>query len=58
MGLGNEPITDREFVKEMSILWQNLDNAKRRTLMKLIQGYFDNGDRSALIIERMQEKIE
>jgi hypothetical protein len=58
MGLGNEPLTDSEFVNEMSILWQNLDNRKRNVFANLIRSYFDSSDRAELIIERMQTKID
>jgi hypothetical protein len=58
MGLGNEPLTDAELVKEFQILWQNSNVRTRNKIAAIIQGYFDYGDRSALIIERLQEKIE
>lgn len=53
-----ERISDEMFVREMSILWQNLEIPKRKQLGKIIRGYFDQGDRAELIINRMQEKIE
>lgn len=50
-------ISDMEFVTEMKIFWQNIDDTKRRTFMLMIQDYFDEGDRSERIINKMQEKI-
>jgi hypothetical protein len=37
-----DPLTDHEFAVEMAILWVGLSNAKRTTLRKLIQNYFDS----------------
>jgi hypothetical protein len=54
-----ERISDAMFVKEMSILWQNLLPNQRRTLGNLIRNYFDCGtERSDKIIQRMQERID
>ena len=48
-------ITDEEFAREMSILWQNLDQGKRNELGDIIRNYFDSGERAVLVIQRMQE---
>lgn len=53
-----ERITDEQFVREMSILWQNLDVPTRRRLGKIIRNYFDLGERAEDIINRMMEKID
>ncbi len=53
-----ERITDEEFVREMSILWQNVDQDERNRLAEVIRNYYDHGDRAELIINRMQEKID
>jgi len=52
-----ERLTDEEFVKEMSIVWQGLSTSKRNDFATIIRNQL--GDiRSTKIISRMQEKIE
>ena len=51
-------MNNTEFVKEMRILWQGLDAENRAVFNNLIWEYFDKGDRSHHLIEKMQEKIE
>ncbi|KKL92204.1 hypothetical protein LCGC14_1887030 [marine sediment metagenome] len=53
-----ERITDEEFVREMSLLWQNVDQAERNRLAEVIRNYYDQGDRAEAVIKRMQEKID
>lgn len=53
-----ESISDEMFVREMSILWQNINQGKRNRLAEIIRSYYDQGERAELIIFRMQEKIE
>jgi len=48
-------ITDKQFVNEMKILWQNSQN--RNKFGNIIRKYFDCGDRSEKIINKMQESI-
>lgn len=47
-------ISDSEFVKEMRILWQNLEVEQRNKLGDIIRGYFDCGGRAGLIIYKLQ----
>ena len=51
------PLSNKEFVKEMRILWQNLSVAKRCQFCNLIRNYFDEGNRAEVIIGKLQEKI-
>ena len=51
------PLSNKEFVKEMRILWQNLSVAKRCQFCNLIRNYFDEGNRAEGIIGKLQEKI-
>lgn len=53
-----ERISDKDFVREMSILWQCCLPNQRNRFGDLIRNYFSQGERAIKIIERMQEKIE
>lgn len=53
-----ERLSDEEFVKELSILWQNVEVSTRNRLSKIIKDYYDFDNRAEKIIARMQEKIE
>uniref|UniRef100_A0A6M3J3K9 Uncharacterized protein n=2 Tax=viral metagenome TaxID=1070528 RepID=A0A6M3J3K9_9ZZZZ len=50
-------MSDSEFVKEMRILWQNLDVEQRNKLGDIIREFFDCGARAGLIIYKLQCKI-
>lgn len=50
----SKKITDKMFVKEMAILWQNIDIKKRFELSDLICNFYNKGNRAIKIIERMQ----
>ena len=53
-----QSLTDEEFVNEMKILWQKAPQRCRNKLSEIIRDYFDAGDRSVKIIQKMQEQIE
>jgi len=37
-----EQISDKTFVKEMRILWQNVEHSRRKWLEELIRAYFSD----------------
>jgi hypothetical protein len=53
MSEDNEGLTNELFIKDMRILWQNLDNSKRNKLGEIIRGYFPP-IRASRIIQTMQ----
>lgn len=50
-------ISDELFTTEMKIMWRNLPVSKRNSLMNMVRGYFDSGDRGDKILYKLQESL-
>lgn len=53
----NDELTDKEFVKEMQILWQKSNQTNRVKFGNIIRAYFDYGSRADLILDKLQIKL-